>query len=74
MRGTGVAPIISKRLMPIAYRIDEGRRLLATTTHFVFGTARMYQSITDEESHRVRVFRDIGEARSWLGLPADEGS
>lgn len=47
---------------------------IVTTADFVFGTARMYQTMTDEELKHVQVFRDMAEARSWLGLPADEGS
>ncbi len=35
----------------------------------VFGMARMYEIRTDENPLQVRIFRDIEEARAWLGLP-----
>jgi hypothetical protein len=57
-----------------ADQLGDWRLAIVTTADFVFGTARMYQSMTDEEQNRVQVFRDMAEARSWLGLPADEGS
>jgi hypothetical protein len=57
-----------------ADRLGDWKLAIVTTADFVFGTARMYQSMTDEEQSSVQVFRDMAEARSWLGLPSDEGS
>lgn len=59
--------------MPITYRIDTERGLVLTTADFAFGTARMYQTMTDEQPAHVQVFRDMAEARAWLGLPPDGG-
>ena len=57
-----------------ADRLGDWKLAIVTTADFVFGTARMYQSMTDEQTEHVQVFRDMAEARAWLGLPADEGS
>ena len=35
---------------------------------FNFGIARMYELMEDDSPMETKVFRDIGEARSWLGL------
>ncbi len=37
-----------------------------------FGLARMYAISNDSESYKAEVFRDIDEAKQWLGIP-DEG-
>ncbi|WP_072658630.1 STAS/SEC14 domain-containing protein [Mariprofundus micogutta] len=34
----------------------------------VFGLARMYQMLLDQEHYDLRVFRDKDEARKWLGI------
>lgn len=38
----------------------------------VFGMARIYAAISKVNDDTVQVFRDIGSARAWLGLDADE--
>ncbi len=35
-----------------------------------FGTARMYQMLTEAHVKNIGVFRDIEEAKAWLGLDA----
>ncbi|HLA90041.1 MAG TPA: hypothetical protein VJL28_06395 [Gemmatimonadaceae bacterium] len=37
-------------------------------TDEVFGMARMYQSVTEANLPGVQIFRDMDEARRWLGL------
>lgn len=33
----------------------------------------MYQTMTDDQPAHVQVFRDMGEANAWLGIPPDGG-
>lgn len=44
------------------------RRAMVTPSDVGFGLARMFQILHDEAPEELRVFRDLGEARSWLGL------
>ena len=44
------------------------RRAIVTATDLSFGLARMFEMHTDVDSGEVRVFRDVAEARRWLGL------
>jgi hypothetical protein len=44
------------------------RMAIVATTELGFGLARMYQTLSDSMGTEVRVFRDRGEARRWLGL------
>lgn len=34
----------------------------------VYGTARMYQMMTEENNPNINIFRNIDEARKWLGI------
>lgn len=38
----------------------------------VYGMARMYQILSEEHDPHIGVFRDIDEARAWLGLAPNE--
>jgi hypothetical protein len=40
---------------------------IVASADVVFGMARMYSALT-ERSAQVNVFRDIDEARAWLGV------
>lgn len=42
------------------------------TTTVIYGLARMYQILSEEHDPQIAVFRDIGEARAWLGLAPNE--
>jgi len=44
------------------------KRAIVATRDAVYGLARMYERLRGGESDEVRVFRDIEEARRWLGL------
>lgn len=49
------------------------RRALVAPSDVSYGLARMFQSLHDDAPEKVRVFRDVAEARAWLGLePAKE--
>jgi hypothetical protein len=37
----------------------------------VFGLSRMYQAFRADSPAEIGVFRELPEARAWLGLPAD---
>ncbi len=43
------------------------RAYVARTTE-VFGMVRIFATYSDADPKRFQVFRDIGEAREWLGL------
>jgi hypothetical protein len=44
------------------------RRAFVVTSEVVFGLARMFDSLTDERGHQIRVFTTMPEARQWLGI------
>jgi hypothetical protein len=46
----------------------EAQRAVVVPSDLGFGMARMYEMLREEGSGRMRVFRDRGEARRWLGL------
>lgn len=47
-------------------------RAAVADSELVFGMSRMYELRKGEHGAEVRAFRDIQEARAWLGLePAD---
>ena len=43
---------------------------IVASEEVIFGTSRMFQARVDE-THNVRVFRDIDEAREWLLQPSE---
>ena len=47
-----------------------GKILIAVVAsrELVFGMARMYQSLLDDDHYEVHPFKDINEAKTWLGL------
>ena len=48
------------------------RRAVVCERDVVFGLARMYQLLTDDDPHEVQVFREISEALDWLALDTIE--
>ena len=46
----------------------ESRRALVAQNDAVFGLARMYQMLREEGPEKIMVFREMPEARRWLGL------
>ena len=55
-------------------QLGDYKLAIVTGADVVFGTARMYQTMTDDQLDRVQVFRDMDEARAWLELPPDDGA
>ena len=43
-------------------------RALVVSSDLAYGMARMFQILTDDSSARIEVFKEITEARKWLGL------
>lgn len=39
------------------------------TSDAAYGLARMYQALRDSSPVQMRVFREMAQARAWLGLP-----
>jgi hypothetical protein len=52
---------------------EGSRRAIVVTSDVVFGVSRMYELRQLEGGADVKLFRDIQEARAWLGLERAEG-
>ncbi|HKJ25804.1 MAG TPA: STAS/SEC14 domain-containing protein [Myxococcota bacterium] len=50
---------------------DRSRVAMVATTDVHYGLSRMYQAFRSDSPLDLRVFRDMGEARAWLGLPPE---
>jgi len=46
-----------------------GKMAIVAPADISFGTARMYQSLSSDEAFTIQVFRNMGKANEWLGLP-----
>ncbi|MFQ5875361.1 MAG: hypothetical protein ACE5JL_16395 [Dehalococcoidia bacterium] len=72
-----VTPEGVRRLVAVdeahASRLGDYKLAIVTDGDIVFGMARMYQSLTRENLQNVGVFREIEDAKAWLGLPSIEG-
>ena len=72
LRGVTKTDITSKIMNQIAKNSPfdgSGRRAFVVGSHLMHGMSRMYQTYYDEGSDRTKQFRDMTEARKWLGLP-----
>lgn len=47
---------------------EKSRKALVADKDVVFAKARMHESLRGSDPDRVKVFRDMAEARRWLGL------
>ena len=47
---------------------QKSRRAIVAETDFKFAMSRMYEILSNIESGPIEVFRDMAEARRWLGL------
>ena len=56
----------------LASRVDASeascRRAIVVSTELAYGMARMFQILTDDKPATIEVFKDMAEARKWLGL------
>ena len=50
------------------------RMAIVASAEAIFGMSRLYQMEREDESLQIQVFREMDEARAWLGLdrPPDE--
>lgn len=48
--------------------VKEHRLAIIATEDVIFGMARMYQFQTEKSKPNVQIFRDLQQAREWLGL------
>ena len=53
-----------------AAKLGGARVAIYAPSDVVYGMMRMYQTLRDESPYDIKVFRDLGEARRWLGLSA----
>jgi hypothetical protein len=44
------------------------RRAAVVDTALKYGFVRMFEILTDEDLHEIRICADMAEARTWLGL------
>jgi hypothetical protein len=51
---------------------SETRIAIVASTDVAYGLSRMYQAFRDDSAVELEVFRDLAEARTWLGLPPAE--
>jgi hypothetical protein len=51
-------------------RPEESRVAFVAPRDLFFGLARMYEAFRSPSPLQIRVFRELGEARAWLGIPA----
>jgi len=77
MRAVGQISLTADDLRTIAAANVLGpgvRRAVVAPTDLSFGVARQLEFFLTPAGHEVQVFRDIDEARQWLGLdPSDDG-
>ena len=50
-----------------AERLKGFKLAIVASDDVVFGMARMYQTMTQDNVFNVRIFRDLDEAKKWLG-------
>ncbi len=55
---------LSRRSMVLS---PQSRRAVVVPSDFGFGMARMYDTLREEVGGGVQIFRDIDEAKRWLG-------
>jgi hypothetical protein len=46
----------------------ETKRAVVAPRDVLYGTARMFQTLHEEAPEDFQVFRDVGEAKGWLGI------
>ncbi len=55
-----------------ASRLGDYKLAIVAADDAAFGTARMYQMLTEANVQNIGVFREIEEAKAWLGLEPTE--
>jgi hypothetical protein len=49
-------------------KLHDHKLAIVASADVVYGMARMYQTLSDDETQHVMVFRTIPEATAWLGI------
>jgi hypothetical protein len=52
--------------------LQGGRFAIVSSSDLVFGMTRMYETLMNDAGVKVRTFRSMDEAKTWLGLPIDK--
>lgn len=78
LRGVDVTRVEGRTLRRIAHQFGQSEKApqrvrvaLVADSDVSYGLARMYQAFRADSPLDLRVFRDMGEARAWLGLDED---
>lgn len=53
-------------------QFNSSRIAIVSANDLVFALSRMYATLMEDSKVSVRVFREMSEAREWLGLPIEE--
>ena len=56
-------------LKPYIGELATTKLAIVATKPYIYGMARMYQSVRDDAPRKIKVFRDADEAFFWLGIP-----
>ena len=56
------------RIASIPLFVDSSLRAIVAGSDVIFGHVRMFLTLRDIDPNNLRVFRDLNEARKWLGL------
>ena len=71
MLGVTEFQISSAKLQQLAERTpmnQKSKRAYVTPTETAFGLIRVFSAFSNANAENFQVFRDLGEARKWLGL------
>lgn len=83
MRGVERLDVASSAIWDLAQLLRRAERgvtsrrvAIVAPSDFVFGMARMFEALaaTSGAKTTYHIFRDMAEARAWLGLAADDSS
>ena len=69
----GVTSAAVSEMARLSPDVGGAKRAIVVSSNAVFGLARAYQILRDDAPEEVQVFRDVGEARDWLGPAAQPG-
>ncbi len=53
-------------------QLDDSLIAIVADNDYIFGMARIYESLMDGAPVTVRTFREMCAAHAWLGLPAED--
>ena len=68
VRGLGVSGHAIRTLARSSPNAPGAKRPIVVSSVAAFGLARMFQILREDSPEEVRLFLEVTEARSWLGL------